>query len=273
MPPPTAYATALGLMAVPLAIWCTIASLQAVAIRHAFAPGQPLGTDLAALSRARFVPAILRSPLCAPPMLLIVPVVRLVAGLALPFVAGTALGVAVALILACTALLAIATGGSDGSEKIAMVTCTAALLVVAGQVSRDQWLCLAGLAWVAGQATIAYTTSGAAKLARGFWRDGTALVAAMTSYRSGHAWAATVVRHRPAALVIAWGIMLLEALFPFALFAPAPVCLAVLAALGLFHFATAIVMGLNTYPWAFMATYPFVLAANAALVGTASAAG
>lgn len=259
--PPDAFATTLAWMVVPLAIWCMISSLELLAVRGAFRPGQPLGTDLTGLVRGRMTPALLGPRTFGP-----VAALRLAAGLALPF-SGDATAAVLLVLLGCTALLSIACHGGDGADKIALVACLAALLIAAGLLLGDRRLCLAGLVWGAGQATIAYVASGAAKLVRGFWRDGSALAAAMTSYRSGHGMAAMVVRRRPAALVLAWGVMLVEALFPLALVMPQPVCLAILATLAAFHAATALVMGLNTYPWAFIATYPCVMAANAIIAG------
>ncbi len=252
---------------VAIAIWSTIASLELIAVAPAFRPGRPLGTDLAALVRGRAIPRLLTSPLASPRALLVVPLLRLAAGLALPFLAAGWAAAALVAILATTALLSLVKGGSDGADKIALVACTAALAIATGLILGDAWLCLAGVVWGAGQAGIAYVTSGVAKLVRPFWRDGSALAAAMTSYRSGHRLAAAVVRHRGVALALAWGVMLVEALFPLALIAPPVVFAAMLGVLAAFHGATAVVMGLNTYPWAFIATYPCVMAANAIVRG------
>lgn len=263
IPPPAAYATTLDWMIVPLAIWCTIASLELLAVRRAFRPGQPLGTDLTGLVRGQMTPAVL-----GPRTFPAVAALRLAAGIALPFSGGAITVVLLLVILGGTALLGLATGGGDGADKIALVAALAALSIAGGRMVDDRWLCAAGIVWGAGQATIAYVASGAAKLARGFWRDGSALAAAMTSYRSGHALAARIVRRRHAAAILAWGVMLVETLFPIALVVPQPLCLAILATLAAFHAATAVVMGLNTYPWAFIATYPCVMAANAIIVGS-----
>lgn len=257
-----AFAQTLHWMVVPLAVWCTLASLELLAVRGAFRPGGVLGSDLTGLVRGRMNPAIL-----GPRAFAGLAALRLAAGLALP-VAGGASAALLLVILAATVLLGIASGGGDGADKIALVACLAALLIALGLWLGDRRLCLAGLVWAAGQVTIAYVASGAAKLARDFWRDGSALAAAMTSYRSGNRLAAAIVRHRAAALPLAWGVMLVETLFPIALVAPQPVCLAILGMLAAFHVATALVMGLNTYPWAFAATYPCIMAANAIIVGS-----
>ena len=261
------YAAVLFWMSVAIAIWSTIASLELVTVSHAFHAEQPLGTDLAALVRGRAIPRLLTSPLASPRALLVAPLLRLAAGLALSFLAAGWAAVALVAILATTALLSLVKGGSDGADKIALVACVAALTIAVGLVIGDAQLCLTGVMWAAGQAVIAYVTSGVAKLVRPFWRNGSALAAAMTSYRSGHEFAAMVVRHRGAALVLAWGVMLVEALFPLALVTPPVVCVTILSVLAAFHGATAVVMGLNTYPWAFIATYPCVIAANAIVRG------
>lgn len=275
IPAVTAYAGTLQLTSLALGVWCVLSSSEVIAVRRAFSPGRALGTDLAALSIDPIRPAILASPLCSPAALLIAPSLRLGAGLALPVMAGhdAATLALLIVIIGCTAVLSIAMRGSDGSDKIALVACVAAALITLGRMADDRWLCLAGLAWGAGQATLVYVASGAAKLARAFWRDGTAVAAAMTSYQSGHAVLAAVVRHRPAAVALSWMVILLECLFPFALLAPPDICLAILAALAAFHFATAIFMGLSTYPWAFIATYPYIVLANAAILGTARGIG
>lgn len=262
IPPAAAFAQTLHWMVLPLAVWCTLASLELLAVRRAFGPGGPLGSDITGLTRGRLTPAML-----GPRALGLVAALRLAAGIALPF-AGPATAPVLLVILGCTVLLAVACGGGDGADKIALVATLAALLISLGLWFDDRLLCLAGLAWAAGQVTIAYVTSGVAKLARGFWRDGSAIAAALTSYRSGNSVAAVIVQYRTFALALGWGVMVVEAAFPIALIAPWPVCYAILAILAAFHAATAIVMGLNTYPYAFIATYPCIVASNAIILGS-----
>lgn len=271
IPPAAAYQSTLAVVLLPLAVWSTISSLELIAARHSFLPGSPLGVDLASLTRGTIFPRILGSRFAAGPWLSIIAMVRLTAGLLAPVSEWIGLpqatGPLLAVTVACTIWLSILVGGSDGADKIALVACTAAGLIAAGQATNDRWLCLAGLAWGAGQATIAYATSGLTKLATGFWRDGTALTAVMSSYRSGHALAAAAVRLPGAAIGMAWAIMSVETLFPVALVVPQPISLGILGAMCAFHLATAVTMGLNTYPWAFAATYPCVLMANSILTG------
>jgi hypothetical protein len=119
---------------------------------------------------------------------------------------------------------------------------------------------LAGVLWSGGQAVIAYCTTGVAKLALASWRDGLALRAALSSYQWGEARTATLLARPGVALAAAWAVILLEALFPLALFGPAWLLAAALAAMFTLHLAIAVVMGINTYPWAFLSTYPAIWA-------------
>lgn len=260
-----AYAATLHLTTVPLAIWCVLSSLEVIAIRRVYHPGRPLGVDLGALAVERIRPAIFASPLCSPPALLVMPVARLAAGVALPLLTSAnmvpAVLIALLVVIGSTALLSVPMRGSDGADKIALVASTGAALIAAGQIADDSRLCLAGLIWTAGQVTIAYVTSGVAKLTRSFWRDGTAIAAAMTSHQSGHVFAAMIVRHRHAAIALSWAVMLVEALFLLAFLSPT-LGLALVTAMAVFHVATAVIMGLNTYPLAFAATYPCVIMAS-----------
>ena len=75
----------------------------------------------------------------------------------------------------------------------------------------------------------------------------------------GHPLAARVTDDARRSLVLSWGVMLAEALFPLALLGPAPVLWGALGLFLLFHWATAWAMGLNTYPWAFSAAFPAAL--------------
>jgi hypothetical protein len=68
-------------------------------------------------------------------------------------------------------------------------------------------------------------------------------------------------------MVLGWSVMLFEAVFPALLLAPYPVALAA-AMVGVgFHVGCAVLMGLNSFPWAFPATYLCLFAVRAHLMG------
>ena len=90
---------------------------------------------------------------------------------------------------------------------------------------------------------------------------------ALSSYIWGHRLPANLLRSNALALTLAWAVMLGEALFPLALLAPPEVLAAALGTMFLFHLATALFMGLNTYPWGFVTAYPAVFALSLWLRG------
>ncbi len=88
----------------------------------------------------------------------------------------------------------------------------------------------------------------------------------LATYGHGHAWGARMLReHATSGKALSWAVMLFETLFPVLLIAPYPVAIAV-AALGMgFHVGCAVLMGLNSFPWAFPATYLCLFAVRAHL--------
>lgn len=177
----------------------------------------------------------------------------------------------VAVLIACLVLLLASQGAllfvtgvfwADGSEKMAMIAMAGTLLIAlgVGVNGGDPALVLAGALLAGGQLALCYVVSGVSKLVVPGWRDGTELTSVMTSRAFGHPGLARLMaRHRAIAVFGSWAVMLAEALFPFALFAPHGWLVAALAALFAFHIGTAVFMGLNKFPWAFAATYPAVL--------------
>lgn len=156
--------------------------------------------------------------------------------------------------------------GEDGADHMGQVVATGAALTALGVQWHDPALSLAGALLVAGQLTISYFLAGAAKLVSFEWRSGRALVGVMGTGAYGHPFAARVATAATwVPIAFCWGVIAIETIFPAFLFAPRPVLLGVLAAFALFHGATALFMGLNTFVWAFVAAYPSVLVVHALL--------
>jgi hypothetical protein len=174
--------------------------------------------------------------------------------LALPLGPVTPLLLAVALVLA---LLFGQRTIPDGADKMATVVASGCLLQSLGLALNNATLVLAGALWTGGQLTIAYFAAGASKVILADWRSGAAPRAALGSYMWGNRLSAWGVNLPGGAFVLAWTVMLLEMLFPLALLLlPTPWLAAVLGCFFLFHAAIALVMGLSTYPIAFLAAYP-----------------
>lgn len=256
----------LGLTCVLIGIWSSITALEWLVSRRTLAMGGAMGWDLLGLRAGWFYRSALVTRLFETNAMTGVSLVRLVAGLALllPLPPAAALA-ALAVTAACCAILAIRLRASDGADKMGVVATGAAMLVALGLVLGDPWLSFAGLLWGGGQLAIAYCASGLTKLALPVWRSGRAMADSMAAYHFGHRHAHAVARHRGAALALSWGLMLAETLFPLALLAPPELLLGVLALFALFHLGMAVIMGLNTYIWAFAAAYPAAFALSGVL--------
>ena len=204
--------------------------------------------------------------LMTPGGVLCITVARLAAAACLLAAASPALaavGFALTAVLAPT--MALGTGHYDGADKMGLIVSVSGLLAALGLCFDDPWLGFAGVLLAGGQLTISYFVSGASKLAVPEWRHGRVMLEVMGSVTYGHPRAAALVRSRPAQLGLCWGLMLAEAAFPLALPAPPPLLWAALGIFLVFHILTGVVMGLNTFPWAFAAAYPAVLLLGAAL--------
>ena len=117
-----------------------------------------------------------------------------------------------------------------------------------------------GLYYIAAFSALAYVTAGATKLVEPLWRSGVALAWVVNLRSFGASWAAhLLLPRRRLRVLLCWAVMLAEVCFPLAVLLPAGGLVAVLAAGLAFHLALALCMGLNTFVWAFLATYPAVL--------------
>jgi hypothetical protein len=148
--------------------------------------------------------------------------------------------------------------GGDGSQQMNTLLGASLLLgfnpwvsPVIGQVA---------LFFIAAQACLAYCTSGVAKLVSPVWRSGDALfrILATKSYGSEFGFRALSLTPRLGRFVCRATVGI-EVLFPLAIFGPKWLLIAVLGWGILFHILNAFLMGLNTFFWAFTATYPALI--------------
>jgi hypothetical protein len=117
-----------------------------------------------------------------------------------------------------------------------------------------------GLYYIAAYAGLAYVTSGVTKLSDAAWRSGVALGWVVNLQVFGARWAVEFLAPRPRLRqVLSWSVMLGEVSAPLAVLLPAHGIALVLVAGLAFHATMAVCMGLNTFVWAFLATYPAVL--------------
>jgi hypothetical protein len=127
----------------------------------------------------------------------------------------------------------------------------------------------AALVFVAVQALLEYASAGWTKLrAWQGWSSGLYLTQVFSSGNYGHPRVAALVKAHPLlGGTLSRAVIALEILVPCAPVLPAPLSEILLLAALTFHLATAGIMGLNTFVWAFPATYPAILHCRDRLFG------
>lgn len=186
---------------------------------------------------------------------------RALAALILIFVSNSsALGTACALaiIVASIVMQWRAPLGLDGSDQMSLITFVA--VAIAMLFPGDVHVARASLWFIAIQGCLSYSVAGIAKVISPVWRSGEAVRRILGTRTYGSKKSASLVSGRDRLCVaLSWLLMLFECSFPLAL-AFGQTGVAVFAVLGiLFHIANAVIMGLNTFVWAFVATYPAIL--------------
>jgi hypothetical protein len=144
--------------------------------------------------------------------------------------------------------------GADQMTKITFLSLTLALISSSIVTWRIE------LAFLSLQLILAYCTAGILKLREKTWRDGAALLMILRQITYGNArvWC-FAKRHPLVTRLVSMGTIAFECCFPCALLIPWKFSLIVLS-VGLgFHLFNAIVVGLNTFFWAFMGVYPAVI--------------
>ncbi len=152
--------------------------------------------------------------------------------------------------------------GDDGSDQMNSILIIVMALCV-GPHSSEQLLKL-GLWFIALQSCLSYTTAGVAKLFSAQWRGGEAVYRIFNTGTYGSRSISQFLKDRKGLnLLLCWSVILIETLFPLCLVLPAPYSWAILAWGAIFHLLNAIIMGLNSFFWAFVATYPAILFVSA----------
>jgi hypothetical protein len=147
--------------------------------------------------------------------------------------------------------------GMDGADQMGSLT----LAALALQALVPTPLVSAAVLWfLTLQLVMSYVVAGTAKLLGPMWRDGSAIwgIASTRMYgvpRMG-LW---LKGHERISMIFAWGVIAGEAGFGAAFFLPRPFALPFVIGGSMFHFLAAALMGLNTFFWSFMATYPALL--------------
>jgi hypothetical protein len=148
---------------------------------------------------------------------------------------------------------------NGGSDFLTLVVLTGLLISqVVGALGNAQLGWQAGFWYIAIQAITSYFMSGAVKLLRPEWRNGSAMTIFLNGAIYGPLSATHPLRNKWLAMMGSWGFIVWEILFPFSLLDPrlAAVFCAVAA---FFHFLVFWFFGLNRFFWAWMCSFPAII--------------
>ena len=199
------------------------------------------------------------------------PGIRLTLILRLAASAGILLFAPRAVLLPCVLTLALTSlllsfrmpVGRDGSDQMnVLIVVPASIAMLCDQ--RSAYISV--LLFVAAQVSLAYTTSGVAKLISPLWRSGNALPQILSTLSYGNRRASGTLRSSHVlSLALSWAVIVFETVFPLTLLIGPRATLVVLVLGAVFHSSCAFLMGLNCFFWSFVATYPAVLFTSAYL--------
>jgi hypothetical protein len=148
--------------------------------------------------------------------------------------------------------------GMDGSDQMSLVTFVA--IAIHNLFPGDVHIAQASIWFIAVQGCLSYFVAGIAKVISPIWRSGEAVGRIFSTRTYGSSRSASFVSGRAGlCFALSWLVMSFECTFPL-VFAFGGTGFAIFAAVGIvFHITNALVMGLNTFVWAFVATYPAIL--------------
>jgi len=148
---------------------------------------------------------------------------------------------------------------NGGSDFLTLVVLTGLLISqVVGAMGNVALGWQAGFWYIAIQAITSYFMSGAVKLLRSEWRNGSAMTIFLNGAIYGPLSTTHPLRNTWLAMMGSWGFIVWEILFPLSLLDPrlAAVFCAVAA---LFHFLVFWFFGLNRFFWAWLCSFPAII--------------
>jgi hypothetical protein len=150
--------------------------------------------------------------------------------------------------------------GNDGADQMSSITLVAAALAegIGTEFARS-----AALVFIAGQASLAYCTSGALKLTKRGWRNGTFVMDILRTSSFGSRRILEYVHDGSRLSVVAgWTVCVGDCALGVCMFSPPRYCKLVLLFGVLLHLGVATIMGLNTFVWSFIGAYPGIFWAS-----------
>jgi hypothetical protein len=148
--------------------------------------------------------------------------------------------------------------GDDGADQMNLILLITTWLCTA--ILENGLLLKMGLWFIALQSVLSYGTAGIAKLVSPTWRSGQAVFGVFSTGVYGLDMVAQFLRGRSLLnYLLCWSVMLIESGFLVALLLPFPYAVMFLIWGAGFHLLCAIIMGLNNFLWAFLASYPAII--------------
>ncbi len=151
--------------------------------------------------------------------------------------------------------------GSDGSDQMNSLILITICLCASPFTSEG--LLVIGCMFIAAQSCLSYFVAGASKLFSKEWRNGSAVREIFKTRTYGSEKVYRYIKNkRGLNFFLCWSVIIAELSFPLVLFLPIEWGIYFLAWGLVFHLINSIVMGLNTFLWAFLASYPSIVFLN-----------
>ncbi len=148
---------------------------------------------------------------------------------------------------------------NGGSDFMTLVVLTGLLISqVVGALGNVELGWQAGFWYIAIQAITSYFMSGAVKLLRPEWRNGSAMTIFLNGAIYGPLLPTHPLRNKWLAMLGSWDFIVWEILFPFSLLDPRLAAL-FCAVAAMFHFLVFWFFGLNRFFWAWLCAFPAII--------------
>lgn len=150
--------------------------------------------------------------------------------------------------------------GNDGADQMNNIIFISAVFFF---LFPSQAVKISAILFIAGQSLLSYFTAGLAKLLSPIWLKTNAVGSILGSLSYGQPFLyRTLQKWQWLGRLLSIFIVAFEVLLPFCILLPTNYCIAALILAAFFHINCGIVMGLNDFIWAFVATYPTILWTN-----------
>jgi hypothetical protein len=146
--------------------------------------------------------------------------------------------------------------GNDGSDQMGALVLVASTL---GELVGTDFAKSATLMFIAAESALAYATAGLLKVPMPGWRDGSYVLDILRTSSFGNRMILRSFERVPLfAVFFGAAVAFGDTAIAFASLLPPPVCASLLAFGIALHFGIGLVLGLNTFLWSFVSTYPAV---------------